>query len=750
MSDGRIIIDTLINNKQADKQLLDLQRKAKSTTKEMEALNKTKAKAETAKGKLGKDLEQSKQAAAKTAAELDRVSAKLDAARQKSFALTKTLYATADPETLAKVSEERFRADNAGALAESDRLSAQLAKQDEAVQQATKAYEAQQAEVAKLADQHAELTARLAQEQAAADSAASAMQSTERVKGAFAGFGKALGNTSGKLLRTAKNASVFERAFERSGRTLRRFGGRLREILSGALLFNLISRGLHSVTADFGTALAQSEAFRTGMANLKGATAVAAAPLVQALAPALGAVANAAALALNYVAKLVAFFTGGSVKGFAAAAKSMNLFAGGAEKAKRSLAGFDQINQLADNSGGAGGTGDIAANFEFDGSSPLLESIKESIQNGDWKGVGDILAQKMNDTLTGSDSGAWGTKVGALFGAGILVVGGFLEAFDWSQFGSSFSLFSINFMLQLASAISAVDWSPVGQRMADGVASIDYAGISTALGMLFGAALSGALGFFGGLLGNACAWIKETFLAGWNEAMDNPDHYADTGAQIIVGLLKGVLGVMAGIASWIWDNVFVPFGNAIAEAFDMHSPSKKAEGWGENVILGLYNGVVTAISNKASAIKDSLVSAFKSAVNGVIDVVNRFIGWLNSALSFSWNGLSIGGKKIFAGGSVQLANLPTIPHLAQGAVIPPNREFLAVLGDQKRGTNIEAPLETIQQALANVLAAQGSGDVDVNITFTGDLAQLGRVLKPVIEKETKRRGTSLVKGDAPA
>ena len=44
-----------------------------------------------------------------------------------------------------------------------------------------------------------------------------------------------------------------------------------------------------------------------------------------------------------------------------------------------------------------------------------------------------------------------------------------------------------------------------------------------------------------------------------------------------------------------------------------------------------------------------------------------------------------------------------MPRLAQGAVIPPNREFLAVLGDQTSGTNIEAPLETIQDAVALVL-----------------------------------------------
>jgi hypothetical protein len=69
---------------------------------------------------------------------------------------------------------------------------------------------------------------------------------------------------------------------------------------------------------------------------------------------------------------------------------------------------------------------------------------------------------------------------------------------------------------------------------------------------------------------------------------------------------------------------------------------------------------------------------------------------------------------------------------------------MAMVGDQKNGTNIEAPLATIQEALANVLAAQGTRDI--NITFTGDLAQLARVLKPVIDRENSRVGGSLVKG----
>lgn len=87
----------------------------------------------------------------------------------------------------------------------------------------------------------------------------------------------------------------------------------------------------------------------------------------------------------------------------------------------------------------------------------------------------------------------------------------------------------------------------------------------------------------------------------------------------------------------------------------------------------------------------------------------------------------------------------SVPYLASGAVIPPNAPFMAILGDQKNGTNIEAPLETIKQALAEVMGEYSRGDISIN--FTGDLAQLARILKPQIDRENKRVGTSLNGGE---
>lgn len=93
-------------------------------------------------------------------------------------------------------------------------------------------------------------------------------------------------------------------------------------------------------------------------------------------------------------------------------------------------------------------------------------------------------------------------------------------------------------------------------------------------------------------------------------------------------------------------------------------------------------------------------------------------------------------------------NIPkiSVPALARGAVIPPNREFMAVLGDQKHGTNIEAPLDTIKQAVREVLASEErSGGGNQTIILELDGREVGRTFGKAIDREKNRTGSSFVK-----
>ena len=148
-------------------------------------------------------------------------------------------------------------------------------------------------------------------------------------------------------------------------------------------------------------------------------------------------------------------------------------------------------------------------------------------------------------------------------------------------------------------------------------------------------------------------------------------------------------------------------------------------------------------------LKTAFNMGFKDAANAGIDMiermVNRMIDLLNCIKYTAPDWVpGIGGKSW----GINLDHVD-LPHLAQGAVIPANREFLAVLGDQKHGTNIESPADLIKQMVNEALEERGYSDNQtININFTGNLAQLARVLKPQLDKEATRKGVKLVKGGA--
>lgn len=105
------------------------------------------------------------------------------------------------------------------------------------------------------------------------------------------------------------------------------------------------------------------------------------------------------------------------------------------------------------------------------------------------------------------------------------------------------------------------------------------------------------------------------------------------------------------------------------------------------------------------------------------------------------------GRSRAAGYSLQTASAETLPHLANGTVTRRNSPFLAVVGDNPKEPEVISPLSTIRQAVqeANAASGRSSGATQVYINFTGDLAQLARVLHPQITTETQRRGPEYAK-----
>ena len=145
-----------------------------------------------------------------------------------------------------------------------------------------------------------------------------------------------------------------------------------------------------------------------------------------------------------------------------------------------------------------------------------------------------------------------------------------------------------------------------------------------------------------------------------------------------------------------------------------------------SVFDSIKNGVVNLFTNISTSIKspiNSIISLVENMVNKIIDGVNGAIDTLNNfSIDVPADVPVIGGKKW--GFNISKLNSISIPRLADGAVIKPNQRFLAELGDQTKGVNIETPLSTMLDAFRGALAESGygsGGDITIPVYIGSEL-----------------------------
>ena len=198
-----------------------------------------------------------------------------------------------------------------------------------------------------------------------------------------------------------------------------------------------------------------------------------------------------------------------------------------------------------------------------------------------------------------------------------------------------------------------------------------------------------------GRLSGLIEWIRTT-LNSWIETLKlTLKNLVSSIGQILTGIVTFVSGVFTGKWRQAWEGV-------------------------KDIFRGIWN---------------TIVDLLEGGINFIIDGINAFIRGVNKAFAL------IGA---LTGRSVSIDTLPRVelPRLATGAVIPPNKEFLAVLGDQKQGTNIETPLDTMVQAFRQALSEGGySGQSTAYLVIDEDI--LGKVVYRLNKSESNRVGVSL-------
>lgn len=317
---------------------------------------------------------------------------------------------------------------------------------------------------------------------------------TRALSGALSNALRTVGGLGARVFGTLQRAVDGVRAkLTQSSKNLASFRNRLMGIVSGALVFNLISAGLRKATEWMGSAALSSATLRAALGNLQGAASTAAAPLLQALLPALTAIANAAATAFYYIAQLVAFLTGKSIGASKSAAKAMGKYAKAAKSAGSAadgaLAKFDELDVL-DKNGGGGGAGAITPNYDFNTDNPFLDEILQAIKDGDWYGVGQLIGEKLRDSLNAipwpdiqDKARAWATNIANCIN-GFIEVPGLWEAIGHTVAqGLNTALIFADTLMQgihwdslgagiargLTTAVAELDWPLLGRVLTDGM-----------------------------------------------------------------------------------------------------------------------------------------------------------------------------------------------------------------------------------------------------------------------------------------
>lgn len=496
----------------------------------------------------------------------------------------------------------------------------------------------------------------------------------------------------------AKGAGL-RNATEAAAQSMETFGKRLKAVVRSALVFTVITQALSKVRDWVKNVVMVNSEARESIAQLKGALLTLAQPLVSVIVPAFTLLVKVITAVVSQITRLVALISGKSVKATANSAKALNKetsalkgTGSAAKKAASQLAAFDEINQIstdtASDAGGGASADAITPDFSYmDDISDRLKKIADAVMLI----AAGLALWRLSDKFTGP-LGDVLKKLGGI----LIAVGGLILL--WDGLSDAWN--------------NGVNWKNLLEMLAG------TAALAGGLAIAFGKVGAGI-----GLVVAGAAMIITAF----KDICDNGANLQNT-LLLIAGIIATGLGfffltgsviplAIAGIAS-ILVAMMKLTGNL--EEF--------AKNLKDNILGGIIQFIKGVFTGNLKMALEGVKNVAKGIVNGILIIVESFIN--NIIRGLNWlitkiNSISlkvpdwvpaIGGK----GWSPRLNQVSsiTLPRLATGAVIPPNKEFLAVLGDQKSGTNIETPLATMVDAFKQAMAESG-GTTTVVIQLDG-------------------------------
>lgn len=389
----------------------------------------------------------------------------------------------------------------------------------------------------------------------------------ESLKKAAASFRQTIKNIAGSLTdRLSKNIKGFSDGFKKLALSF----GRVLKYKALSFVINQISAAIKDGTKNFyeysraigGDFSKNLDNIATGLLYFKNSVGAAAAPIVNALAPAFDILIDKVVEAVNWFNQLISKLTGAST--WTKAIRQQTTYAEAttqaADATKRLLAGFDELNIIGSSSKGTGtNVGGMfeevslpGGNLDFTFSAKnLAKKLNEAIKNLDLTSFTNSLTKKINTALSAINdfgreldltdlgegiavslndivNGINAEDLGAAFAQKLNtiteLIGGFVSSFDWAGLGTQIGTavngwFSeINWqaigttasdtvkgiITTLDNAITTTDFSQIGNSFKAMFNAIDWQGISDGLIQLVGTDLINAANTLFGTF----SWVK--------------------------------------------------------------------------------------------------------------------------------------------------------------------------------------------------------------------------------------------------
>lgn len=534
----------------------------------------------------------------------------------------------------------------------------------------------------------------------------------------------------------------------------KKFTKRIAGLAKRVFIFTMITKALRTMRKMLLSTIGADKQMSTSLAQIRGNLISAFAPIYNYILPAIRTL-------LAWLAKLTAVVSvfinslfgktasqaDASAKALYNQASATEAAGDAAEKAKKQLSGLDEMNRWESNDssgGGGGGSSGIAPKFD----------LSDQVDTGK---IGKIAAvvRELSPYVAAVAAGFAAWKIGKKFlgdlskakQLALAVAGAVLMAInvvDMLKNGINFDNLT-GYIIGAAAAVTGLGlaFGVLGGAITAIVAGLVLLGVAirdvikngfnnknltaiTVALLTIGGAIAIITGAWIPLLIAAIAAVVVWIVAKWTSIKE---WISKTISSIDAAFEQHLANVEAGAAAavdWViekwtavkdwfmvlWEKVS---SGAVAAWDGIKSAFKSVPEWFQSKFRDAWQKVKDVFSTGGriwSGIKEGIENTFRTVVNAIIRGMNAIIAVpfnrINSMLNMIRNASFLGISPFRNLWGVNPLPVPQIPMLARGAVIPANRKFLAVLGDQHNGNNLEAPESLLRKIVREEAGGAGS------------------------------------------